>query len=363
MKVITSLLITLFLFSSILFCQVAENAFQTMDDLLNCGNDTTLNITKNITVEAWVKADAAQPAGRYGRIVDKYLYTDKTGYDLVLTPSNVIRFEFWGMDGAQYFCDGNTPINDEIWHHVAATFDGDTIKVYLDGNLDNELSTGKASIKPSSNNFTIGSNFDGVSWQPVYAAIDEVRLWNIARSQSQLQAAMNDTLPPAYYSSLDSGLVGYWRFDVFEDLGINNDGADDIRDFAYYHNHGDSEGDPKLVSSGALVSVNDNNLNDTEIPQQYNLFQNFPNPFNPTTKIKYSIPLETQRAVSVQLKVYDILGREVATLVNEQQSPGNYEITFISVKTHRHASLPSGIYFYQFQAGDFIQTKKMIIIK
>ena len=339
-------------------------AFQVMDDLLNCGNSTVLNITQNITIEAWVKADVSQGNGRYGRIADKYLYTEQTGYSLNMVPdSYVIKFEFWGMDGALYSCDGITPINDEIWHHVAATYDGATIKVYLDGNLENKSDIGKVNIKPSSNNFTIGSNFDGISWQPIYAAIDEVRSWNIARSQSQLQTTMNDTLPPAYYSSLDSGLVGYWRFDVFEDLGINNDGADDIRDFAYYHNHGDSEGDPKLVSSGALVSVNYNDLIGSEIPQQYNLFQNYPNPFNPTTKIRYSIPVGTKRAVSVQLKVYDILGKEVATLVNEQQRPGNYEVTFISVKTHRHASLSSGIYFYQFQAGDFIQTKKMIIIK
>ncbi len=361
MKVITSLLITLFLFSSNLFCQVAENAFQTMDDLLNCGNDTTLNITKNITVEAWVKADAAQPVGRYGRIVDKYLYTDKTGYDLVLTPSNVIRFEFWGTDGAQYFCDGNTPINDEIWHHVAATFDGDTIKVYLDAILDNELNTGKASIKPSSNNFTIGSNFDGVSWQPVYAAIDEVRLWNIARSQSQLKAAMNDTLPPAYYSSLDSGLVGYWRFDVFEDLVINNDGVDDIRDFSYYHNHGDSEGDPKLVSSGALVSVDNN---ESEVPQHYLLYQNYPNPFNPTTTIRYSIPslnaghstFRNGRAL-VQLKIYDMLGRNVITLINQERLPGNYEIEFDA------SGLPSGVYFYSIRINEFMNTKKLMLLK
>ncbi len=334
-------------------------AFQVMDDLLNCGNSTVLNIANNITIEGWVKVDVSQGNGRYGRIADKYLYTEQTGYSLNMVPdSYVIKFEFWGMDGALYSCDGITPINDETWHHVAATFDGTAIKLYLDGNLDNELSTGNTSIKPSSNNFTIGSNFDGISWQPIYAAIDEVRLWNIVRSQSQLQATMNDTLPPAYYSSLDSGLVGYWRFDVFEDLGINNDGADDIRDFAYYHNHGDSEGDPKLVSSGALVSVDNNESNDSEVPQQYLLYQNYPNPFNPTTKIKYSIPyLETGHAPSVQLKVYDILGKEVGTLVNKQQLPGNYEIEFDA------SGLPSGVYFYSIRINEFMNTKKLMLLK
>ena len=90
----------------------------------------------------------------------------------------------------------------------------------------------------------------------------------------------------------------------------------------------------------------------------YKLFQNYPNPFNPTTKIKYSIPpVGTQRAVSVQLKVYDILGNEIATLVNEEQSAGVYEIEFDASK------LSSAIYFYRLQAGSFIETKKMVLLR
>ena len=362
MKTLTSLLMFLFIFPSNLFCQVAGNAFKVTDDLLNCGNDTTLNITQEITIEAWVKADTSQPPGRYGRIADKYLYTEQTGYSFGIEPnSSVIRFEFWGTDGVKYYCDGLTAFNDEIWHHIAATFDGDTVRIYLDGYLENKLGTGKVKIKSSSNNFRIGSNFDGVSWQPIYAVIDEVRLWNIARSQSQLQATMNDTLPPVYYSSLDSGLVGYWRFDAFEDLGINNDGADDIRDLAFYHNHGDSEGDPVLLPSGALVSIR---YNDSEIPRRYNLYQNYPNPFNPTTKIKYSIlsadnPLLGDAGgglINVQIKVYDVLGREVETLVNKQQRPGNYEVTFNA------SDLASGVYIYQLKADNFIDSKKLILL-
>jgi len=93
-------------------------------------------------------------------------------------------------------------------------------------------------------------------------------------------------------------------------------------------------------------------------PKSYALYQNYPNPFNPSTKIKYSIPpVGTQRAVSVQLKVYDILGKEVAILVNEEQGVGFYEIDFVA------GQLSSGIYFYQLKAGDFIQTNKMLLLK
>ena len=91
---------------------------------------------------------------------------------------------------------------------------------------------------------------------------------------------------------------------------------------------------------------------------KFSLEQNFPNPFNPSTKIKYSIPsVGTRLALSVQLKVYDVLGNEVAILVNEYKPAGNYEIEFNASK------LSSGVYFYQLKAGSFVETKKMLILK
>ena len=101
-------------------------------------------------------------------------------------------------------------------------------------------------------------------------------------------------------------------------------------------------------------------------PAQFALEQNYPNPFNPTTTIKYSIPVEKLHAASLQpvtLKVFDILGREVATLVNEQKAPGNCEVTFDASQTERGRSMASGVYIYQLRAGDFIQTKKLLLMK
>jgi len=105
----------------------------------------------------------------------------------------------------------------------------------------------------------------------------------------------------------------------------------------------------------------ENNIDKT--PAKFGLFQNYPNPFNPTTKISYSIKSNVKSQMSnVVLKVYDILGKEVATLVNEFKPEGSYETEF-NVETLRSASLPSGVYFYKLQAGDFIETKKMIYLK
>ncbi len=85
----------------------------------------------------------------------------------------------------------------------------------------------------------------------------------------------------------------------------------------------------------------------------YQLNQNYPNPFNPTTKISYSIP----QSSNVTLKVNNVLGSEVATLVDEEKAAGSYEIEFNA------STLPSGIYFYRFQAGNFVETKKMVLMK
>lgn len=93
------------------------------------------------------------------------------------------------------------------------------------------------------------------------------------------------------------------------------------------------------------------------ISNEFKLSQNYPNPFNPGTKIKFSIPnVGTGLALAV-LKVYDVIGNEIATLVNEYKEPGNYEIDFDA------SHLPSGIYYYKMSAGNFSDVKKMILIK
>jgi hypothetical protein len=90
-----------------------------------------------------------------------------------------------------------------------------------------------------------------------------------------------------------------------------------------------------------------------ETPESFSLGQNYPNPFNPATRISYQIPIPGK----VILKVYDLIGRNVATLVNENQKAGKYTLTWNA------SSLSSGVYFYRMQAGKYEQVKKMILIK
>jgi PKD repeat protein len=97
--------------------------------------------------------------------------------------------------------------------------------------------------------------------------------------------------------------------------------------------------------------------NNKDIPKEYELSQNYPNPFNPTTIISYTLP---QRS-NVSLKIYDLLGRELISLINEEQNQGYYSIDF-SVNS-AEGTISSGIYIYQLRAGNFIQSRKMMLLK
>ncbi len=113
------------------------------------------------------------------------------------------------------------------------------------------------------------------------------------------------------------------------------------------------------VTHGTIVDVGDER--DEIKPQDFELSQNYPNPFNPTTTISYAIPnvgdANFASPTTVKLVVYDALGREVATLVNAKQTSGKYSVQFNA------RELPSGVYFYTLRADDFVQTKKMILMK
>ena len=131
----------------------------------------------------------------------------------------------------------------------------------------------------------------------------------------------------------------------FKDNNISN-----LQSAAYRLKQIDFDGTYKYSKE---IKVNINNL-----PTVFKLEQNYPNPFNPSTTIKYQIPfVKTHRVASVQLKIYDVLGNEVATLVNEEKPAGNYEVKFDA------NNLSSGVYFYKLSTQDFISVKKMLLLK
>ncbi|MCX7876701.1 MAG: T9SS type A sorting domain-containing protein [Melioribacteraceae bacterium] len=163
---------------------------------------------------------------------------------------------------------------------------------------------------------------------------------------------LNSTNPPI--DNDKDGMADSWEISK----GLNPNNPDD-------RNLVDSSGYTMLelylngIVDGTVVSVENNN----QLPIDFKLFQNFPNPFNPTTNIKYEIPhidINGEKTnQKVKLSIYDTLGNEVAILVNEIQKPGFYNYSFSS----KHYSLSSGVYFYKLQIGKYSEVKKMILMK
>ncbi|MFA6979186.1 MAG: T9SS type A sorting domain-containing protein [Ignavibacteriaceae bacterium] len=143
--------------------------------------------------------------------------------------------------------------------------------------------------------------------------------------------------------------VNAWTFGYFDisaaagqtvEIGFRADAANSVWSYIYLD-------DVSIFTS--LTEIEDQK----ESPQNFTLAQNFPNPFNPTTNIEYSVA----QSQNVTIKIYNVLGKEVAVLVNEKKEPGTYMTEF---KTN---GLPSGLYFYRMKTGGFVQTKKMMIVK
>jgi hypothetical protein len=132
-------------------------------------------------------------------------------------------------------------------------------------------------------------------------------------------------------------------------------------------NSGRTVAKPLVAPDGFYNFVVENSVTkvaDNIRPAEFNLYQNFPNPFNPSTKIKFTIPntpLAFGEGLGVRLVVYDVLGNEIATLIDEEKQAGTYEVEFSKNLINQVSS--SGVYFYQLRAGSFVQTKKMLLLK
>ena len=125
---------------------------------------------------------------------------------------------------------------------------------------------------------------------------------------------------------------------------VDNDTDNDIA-VGYFDGYGPN----KIFLNQTITGIDDVSFN----PTKFNLFQNYPNPFNPTTKISYQI----FKRGFVSLKIFDVLGNEIATLVSEEKTAGEYEVNFSGL------SLSTGIYFYRLQSGGYSITKKMTLVK
>jgi len=175
-------------------------------------------------------------------------------------------------------------------------------------------------------------------WTSNYPAID--RYWFEIDTTDLFTTSFIDSMitdTTYLYSNLQNGKDYWWRVKAHNSLGWG-----EFSEVATF-----------FVN---ITSVEEEEID--EVPIDYSLSQNYPNPFNPSTKIKYSVP----QSSNVVIKVFDVLGNEVAILVNEEKPIGTYEVEFNS-HSGIVRNLTSGVYFYQLNAGEFINTKKMLLLK
>lgn len=150
---------------------------------------------------------------------------------------------------------------------------------------------------------------------------------------------------PGYYNHVEDCSAGQHEFDVyFNPHGIPGSGSCTVT--MSYQSTSISQDFGVVADPVGIRQI-------SSIVKEFKLNQNYPNPFNPTTKIEFSIP----KSNYVDLRVYDILGREVKTLLSEQLNPGEYEIEFDA------KNLASGMYYYRLQSGDNVSVKKMTLVK
>lgn len=192
------------------------------------------------------------------------------------------------------------------------------------------------------------STNNGISWQPKNTGLENTSIKSFLSSGSIL------------FATTDNGGLYFYKSITDQWVSINNGlpysaeysiAVNETDLFVMRYNIGIWKRSLTEITTEVKNTIN-------SLPENFFLSQNYPNPFNPSTTIKFSIP-NSQFAI---LKIYDILGREVVTLVNEEKQPGTYEITF-NVETLHGASLPSGVYFYRLQTGTFSETKKFVLIK
>jgi len=200
------------------------------------------------------------------------------------------------------------------------------------------------------------AKWNGSSWSPVGGGITE-QVFTLAVYNNKLYAG-------GAFRTLTGNAGDYimsWDGTQWEAAGLGTDGPvialyPDISGLIVGGSFSTAGGDSadNIAKYFTATGIDEKNSN----PYEFSLSQNYPNPFNPETKIKYTVP----STLEVSLKVYNVLGKEVATLLNEVKQPGNYEARF-SVDENNGITLSSGIYLYKLTAGSFIRTRKMIFLK
>ena len=295
------------------------------------------------TAEAWVKVSSS--SGIYEIVGQNAGGGDCKGTLIIL--DGKVRFEVSTPGYTALYSNGTVTPN--VWTHVAGVYDGNTMKVYRNGSLDGQVSkSGSITTQDYANRSTRLGGYAGTCSCPYWfgGRIDEVRIWSVARAQSQLQAHMHVEIPAQSY------LIGYWRFN--EGSGSTTEdhsGHGHTGTLTNYAGSGTPTWKPDGFPAGKPVAV-------SARPATFALRPNHPNPFNPETVLRYEIPAAQQ----VRLAIFNLLGQRVVTLVDAEQVAGPHQARWDGRDESGHPQA-SGVYVYRLMTPGGAASRKMTLLR
>ena len=364
---------------------------------LTVPHNDVLNLGDALTIEGWIKVNDLS-----GNSWDTILMKGDYGWGLAVTDTECGPGEgylaFWkhGLCGESVF-SSKTIVTQE-WVHVAVVVDSTGTEFYIDG--ESAGSDPNTTINDNNASLIIGHQGIGCACSLFNGNIDQLIIWNVARTQLEIKGSMRNGIKEE--NSL--GLIAYWEFNEGTGLTAADSSGNENNAELYHsgvtwetdshfkplvsnmfkipHHHIEhymhtagieiaqgtwdvfaSDGESSTPSSNGpfTLTIDASALSSDEtglVPQEFALHQNYPNPFNPTTTISYDLPEQAQ----VTLGIYDILGKQIKTLVNQSQDAGN-KIAVWNGTDNLGRQVSAGVYLYQIQAGDFTQTRKMLLLK
>ena len=317
-------------------CLSNNNQFNVSDYI--SGNYSTsiykINLTTGNTVTLIADGNSADPT--WGIVPGGSVGTQTTimqeGFDNLFPPEN------WTLKSTNNDTWHSGNITNHNFNEIDPNNSYSAIFPKVQGDHDEELVTPKFALGngPASLEFYALYNSYDLADMSLFVSTDDGEVWNPKWT--------------LLWESQQDGDSLKWR-KITVDLSAYSNNQILYLTWTYMGWSGDAGGIDGIKLTGVSDVTGVNTVN--TIPSKFDLSQNYPNPFNPTTTINYEIPKQS----IVQLKVYDVLGREVVTLVNEEKQPGKYKVEFDGRR------LASGVYFYMLYTKDFIQTRKLILLK
>lgn len=328
---------TLFITSAVMAQNPATHLnFDGTNDYVNCGNPTALQISGNaITLEAKVKFTTFAGHSDAGSIINKENNSPDYGYMLRAGGSGIVSFNLGNGSWNELVTPSNT-VSLGIWYHIAAVYDGTYMKIYVDGVEKASLVISNINFSSANQNMMIGS------WSHIgrflNASIDEVRVWNIARTPSELQYAMNCELENP---TTLSGLKAYYKFnqgvDGFDNTAITTltdasvaASAATLNNFTLNGTVSNWLGGSPVVSNATCAMLSSEN-----VESDYSTLKVYPNPSSGVFQF------QTQEAT--QLEVYDLMGKVIlsknvqtgaASFNLSEQAAGMYLLKIINSSGH-----------------------------